>query len=363
MSQVAVLGAGAGGLASTVHLACQGHDVRLWNRSWGALEPIIAHGGVGADGIFGQLHVEPRTVTDDLDTALAGAEAVVVSLPALAHEAVFDALVTRSVRVPIVLSPGGSGGALHFRARCLAAGAPIPPVAELSTLTHVARASSGTVHVSGAALHVWGGCLPGGEDAVAQASEFFSCVVRADDVIQSSLTNVNLVLHPPGAVLGAAWVEATHGAFTFYVEGMTPAVGRVMAALDGERRVVGRAFGHALPSLVGEMARIGTVPSGSDEGDLLGAISAGEANATITAPDSTGHRYYREDIPFGLMTLVTLGRIVGEELPTANALAELGRLIIGEGPFAAGRNAERLGLAGVDRLGLAELLGIGAPPR
>ena len=71
-----------------------------------------------------------------------------------------------------------------------------------------------------------------------------------------------MVLHCPGAVLGAAWVEAKRGDFTFYVEGMTAGVARVMAKLDAERQAVAAAFGHALHSLVEEMQAIGTVPPG-----------------------------------------------------------------------------------------------------
>jgi len=363
MSQVAVLGAGAGGLASTVHLACAGHDVRLWNRSRTVLEPIMATGRVDGSGIVGQVTVKPRIVTDDLDEVLAGADVVVVALPALAHESLFDAIVGRRVQVPIVLNPGGSGGVLHLRARCLVAEASLPPVVELSTLTHVARAAHGTVHISGAAVSVWGGCLPGGEEALEWGIQLFPCVTPAVDVIQSSLTNVNLVLHPPGAVLAAAWVEATHGAFTFYVEGMTPAVARVAEALDEERRVVGHAYGHILAPLAAEMAMIGTVPSESANKDLLSAIRASEANSDISAPDSTRHRYYSEDIPFGLMSLVTLGQIAGCDLPTARALLALGRLIVGDDLFEKGRTADRLGLTGLDRSGVIEMVGHGVSLR
>ena len=43
-------------------------------------------------------------------------------------------------------------------------------------------------------------------------------------MIACDLCNINMVVHPPGAILGAAWVEATGGDFTFYVQGMTPGV-------------------------------------------------------------------------------------------------------------------------------------------
>ena len=66
----------------------------------------------------------------------------------------------------------------------------------------------------------------------------------ARDVLACDLANVNMVLHAPGALLGAAWVEATRGDFTFYVQGMTPASRAYAVALDEERRAVARAFGH-----------------------------------------------------------------------------------------------------------------------
>lgn len=110
---------------------------------------------------------------------------------------------------------------------------------------------------------------------------------RVPDVLNSSLANLNMVLHAPGTILGAAWIEATRGDFTFYVQGMTPGVVRVMQALDAERLAVARAFGHELPALGAEMQRYGTVEASvTDTTDLVSAISGGKANQRIKAPDS-----------------------------------------------------------------------------
>ncbi len=357
MSQVAVLGAGAGGLASVVHLAVEGHDVRLWNRSRRTLEPILSSGCLTASGVLGEVRIEPQVVTEDLDTALAGAEVAVVSLPALAHEALFDQLALREVQLPLVLNPGGSCGALHLRARYLAARQKLPPVVEFSTLSHVARASLGAVQISGIARSLRAGCLPGAEVALEWGCQLFKSARPAADVIESSLSNVNLILHPPGAVLAAAWVEAEHGKFRFYVDAMTSAVGRVMEALDAERLEVGAAYGHELLSLVEEMVQVGTISEQATKLDMVSAVRSSEANRAILAPDSTSHRYYREDLPFALLALVSLGDIAGCELPTARALLALGQLIVGEDLLCLGRSPKRLGLEGIDYRGLCELVG------
>src|SRR5439155_16816227 len=129
------------------------------------------------------------------------------------------------------------------------------------------------------------------------------------DVLACDLANVNMVLHTPGGVLAAAWVEATGGEFTFYVQGMTPAVARVMGALDDERRAVARVYGHDLPALVAEMRAIGTAAASARDDDLVATIASGEANRQIKAPDSLAHRYYREDFGHGLLPFTALRAI------------------------------------------------------
>jgi len=159
-------------------------------------------------------------------------------------------------------------------------------------------------------------------------------------------------------VLGAAWVEATRGDFTFYVQGMTGGVARVMRALDDERRTVARAFGHELPSLIEEMQAIGTVePSVRDFDDFVTAISAGEANRKIKAPDSLQHRYYREDFGHGLLPFTAFAAIAGVEVPVAASLLRIVQTLLGVDLAAEGRTAERMGIAGLDRNALLKLVG------
>lgn len=354
MTTVAVLGAGAGGSAATVDLVQAGHHVRLWNRR----EATIAgfrDGGISHDGVLGEGRVSADVVTTDLPTALEGADVAVICLPAVAHGALAADLAAAGTRTPLVLNPGHTGGALHVAEVFRCHGARRPPIAELSTLTYVARRhGKASVTVSGKAARVYAACLPGGAQALDAALALFPAAQPVADVLATGLANINLVLHPPGAVLAAAWVEATAGDFTFYVEAMTPGVARTIARLDSERRAVAEAFGHQLPGLLEEMAAIGTVDADiARSGDIAAAVRSGEANARITAPDSFAHRYYREDFAYGLMPLIELGRTVDASLPVAEALLELGTTLVGEDLRGSGLDAEQLGIAGLDR---AEIL-------
>ena len=354
--RVAVLGAGAGGAAAAVELMLRGNAVRLWNRSPATLESF--HGSVRYEGLLGSGEVRPEAISTELGEVLDGTDAVLVCLPALAHEAVAEALAAAGVSVPIVLNPGHTGGALHFRRVFGDATVTLPPLAEFSTLTYVARKySPGTVTISGVAGRVRAAALPGGDEALSLARELFPAAAAERDVLAPDLANVNLVLHPPGAILGAAWVEATRGDYLFYRDGVTPGVARVIAALDAERLEVARRLGHELEPLHREMAAIGTADrDAAERDDLAGAIRGGAANAQIRAPSSLGHRYYMEDFGYGLVPLLALARIARVGAPVGAALLALAATLLERDFETEGLNAARLGIDGLDRAGLLDLV-------
>ena len=139
MSTLAVLGAGNGGCAAVAELALAGHEVRLWNRSEAALAPLRAAGGVRYEGALGSGLARIAVLTTNLPEALAGAEAALVCLPAVAHAHLAAELARARALLPVVLNPGHTCGALHLERALRSAGAVPPPIAELSTLTYVAR--------------------------------------------------------------------------------------------------------------------------------------------------------------------------------------------------------------------------------
>ena len=350
--RVAVIGAGAGGAAAAVELTLAGHQVRLWNRSPDTLAPFMERGGVDYEGVLGEGFVRPERITPNLVEAMRDADAALVCLPTISHAPVARALAQAGLHhVPVVLNPGHTGGALEFTTAFRAAsGGSVPAVAEFHTLSYIARKyRPGSVTISGKARFLRLAALPGGEAAVNAAQTLYPVSERVPDVLNSSLANLNMVLHAPGTILGAAWIEATRGDFTFYVQGMTPGVVRVMQALDAERLAVARAFGHELPALGAEMQRYGTVEASvTDTTDLVSAISGGKANQRIKAPDSLSHRYYLEDFGHGLLPFIELATIAGVPVPTASSLLQLGITLTGTNYRECGRTAEAMGIAGMN---------------
>lgn len=350
--KIAILGAGAGGASAAVELTRNGHEVRLWNRSPATLQAFIAASGIHHEGVLGAGFTPLDVITTQLDRAAAGADVLLVCLPTSAHATLAQCLVdSRIVEIPTILNPGHTGGALEFSQVFRKHGLAPPPVAEFSTLTYVARMQQpGLVVTTGRAKAVRAAALPGGRRALELALSVYDCARRVDSVLVSSLSNVNMVLHPPGAVLGAAWVEATGGNFTFYVEGLTDGVARVMQTLDSERRAVGRNLGIELPPLFDEMQAIGTIEQTvRAEDGLAAAIRAGAANRLIKAPAGFAHRYYQEDLWYGLAPFLVFAGIAGVEAACARSLMHLGMLAAGHHAPVGRRTAVEMGITGFDK--------------
>jgi opine dehydrogenase len=345
-------------MAATVDLTLRGFNVIWWRRTVPAAPPgrfRLAYRGVFGDGVM------PVTCTDNLLWAIQGADGVLVCLPSTAHRHIARLLAQAGGATPVVLAPGHLGGALEVAKVLGDSGrGTVPPLAECSTLPYTVRAfpvpagkdeSGGGAHwgvnITGAASRILAGCLRGGEEALDLADQLYPGVIRQPDVLAVGLAEVNMVLHPPGAIMGAAWVEATGGDFRFYVDGMTAGVASVMARLDEERLAVASAFGYRLWSLMEEMSAIGTVEPGADLDDIQRAISTGAANARIMAPDSLGHRYYTEDFGYGLLPLVELAKVAGVQTPVASALLTMASAAGLEQAIAGGRTLRRLGLDGL----------------
>jgi opine dehydrogenase len=360
MTTIAVLGAGAGGAAATTELIQNGFDVRLWNRSVETLQPFIENNGIKYEGVLGEGTVVPDLISNNLEEVLEAADGILICMPTLAHGRLAGALAALGQSsLPVVLNPGHTGGAMEFHQTYAAQSVSPPPIAEFSTLTYVARKNSPEkVTITGVAKRVRVAGMAGDIIATDLAMRLYPIAAKCADVIATSLSNVNLVLHPPGCILAAAWVEATSGEFTFYVDGMTDGVGRVMQQLDNERRIVASAYGHELPALDDEMLAIGTIDQDSADLRLPERIRQGRANRSIKAPNSLQHRYYVEDFWYGLMPFMALADVANVPVPTARSLMTLAAALKSESESESlrGRTAQRMGVQGLGKKEIIDLV-------
>jgi len=344
---IAVIGGGNGARAFAGHLALKGATVRLASRFPDELAGIAEAGGVTVEGAitgFGRVEV----VGADFERALQDAALILVVVPAFAHREIARALAPYLVdEQTVVLNPGRTGGALEFahvlresgcRARVY--------LAETQTLLYACRAVGvSAVSIKGIKKEVALAAFPAVDTpaVLAALKPHFTEFKPAPTVLETSLMNIGAVFHPATVLLNAGRVEAGED-FEFYRHGMTPGVAAVLEQIDAERVAVARKLNAHVLTAKEWLAAV----YGAKGNNLREALLNNPAYHGIKAPTSLHVRYLLEDLPTGLVPLVSLGEVAGEPTPTCRAVVDLGNAALGENFWRTGRTAANLGLAGLD---------------
>ncbi|MDR7574076.1 MAG: NAD/NADP octopine/nopaline dehydrogenase family protein [Armatimonadota bacterium] len=251
----------------------------------------------------------------------------------------------------IFLNPGQCGGALHLRQVLRACGAAPPRViGETNTLTYGCRVV-GPARAWAYVLvrRVFFATLPAREiGAFLEALRpLYPSLVPAPHVLYTSLHYLNGILHPPGMVCNAGWIEHTGGGFRYYLDGTTPAVARVIERVDGERLAILDQLGVPGVPFIDAFYEAGyTTTAARDSRSVHRAFQESEPNKPRPAPASLQHRYMDEDVPYGLVPMAALARLAGVATPTIDALITLASVLMGTDYWREGRTASRMGLAG-----------------
>ncbi|MBI2874291.1 MAG: NAD/NADP octopine/nopaline dehydrogenase family protein [Firmicutes bacterium] len=356
--KIAILGAGNGGLAAAGHGCLAGCEVRLFNRSPRRLEPLLHRGGFEIDGVLGKGFVQPAVITGDVGEAVSGAELIMVAVPASGH-AYYAGLLGEHLTdgQSVLLNPGSTGGALHFSAALRKMGVTGDvKIVETSTLTYICRLTKpDQVSIYSIGRRIPAASFPGKHTASAVASWGFLYpgLAAARNVLETSLNNINAVIHPPGVILNAGRIAVTGGDFYYYYEGFPPDLARVVEVLDEERLALGRALGLSLPAFVALFHQVGSTSDAAlTGGTVAGAMLESAPNRWIKAPGDFQHRYLSEDIPYGLVPMAELAGLAGVSTPVVDGLIALASALSARNYRAEGLTLERMGL---DGLSLAEI--------
>jgi len=355
---IAILGCGAGGMAMAADLTLAGHRVHLYELPEFAsnVEAIQAQGGIELRGASRTGRVMPARVTTDAAAALADAELVLVSVPVFGHQRLVEAVAPHLRDGQVVVFNTGYWAALRFRSALTQHGRRQVVLAESTLLVYAVRkVGPAAVHIDGVKQDFPVAALP-----ATATGRLLDLVRRAypqaramRSVLEVSLENLNPLFHPAITLLNAGELERTRADFGFYHDGCTPAVGRVIDALDAERRALGSALG--LPDLVpvaGWLQRY----YGATGSTAYEAIHSCPAYADFRWPAATAIRYVHEDVPYAFVPFVSIARQLGIAAPVTRGLVDLCGTAFGRDYWAEGPGAAQLGLAGLDAAGIRRLV-------
>lgn len=365
IKNIAILGAGNGGCAAAADLTLRGFQVRLFSRSesttvklgkLGAIELI--EGGVSKKAA-------PYFLSPHLPPVLQGVDLIVVTTPALGHEYLakgIAAYLTDGQR--ILLNPGHTGGALHFANALRQAGCKARvQLCETVTLTYICRMPQfGRVEIYRRTTNLRCAAFPGKHTAslVPEIQVVFPNVVPAANVMETGFANINAIMHPAGILGNAGWIEKSGGDFLYYREGVTPAIGAWIDAVDRERLDIVRRLGLQPLRFVDIFHQAGlTTADARDTGSAYEAIHNSEPNFTIKAPPSLDHRYIREDVGYGLVPMAAVGKLLGVQTPVMDSLITLASTALAVDFRLEGLTLAKMGLEGVSTDQFAAILAEG----
>jgi opine dehydrogenase len=291
-----------------------------------------------------------------------GVDLIVVAAPSVAHEYLAENLAKHLADGQrILLNPGHTGGTLHFMnlLRLLGCRADVH-LCETVTLTYICRMPEpGKVEVYRRTTNLRCAAFPGKHTTslVNDIQAVFPNIVAAENVLETGFSNINAIMHPAGMLGNTGWIEKTGGDFLWYREGVTPAIGAWVDAVDGERMAIVKSLGLKPLRFVDIFYQAGlTTAEARDSGSAYRAIHESGPNMTIKSPPSLDHRYIREDIGYGLVPMAEIGKLLGTETPVMDALITLASSALGVNFRTAGLTLERMGLARVKAENLSKFL-------
>ncbi|MBO4838493.1 MAG: NAD/NADP octopine/nopaline dehydrogenase family protein [Lachnospiraceae bacterium] len=347
---IAVIGAGNGGAAIAAYLASQGASVHLCDLFPQYIEGIRKNGGIELC-LNGTEEFRPLAmVTADACEAIRGTALIMVVTPSFTHrmiaEKIAGALEDGQV---VVLNPGRTCGALDFLNGLRENGCTADVViAETQTLIYSCRRiGESRVEIYGVKKEVDIAAFPADrtDEVLALLHPYYPQFKPVSSCLVTSLSNIGALFHPTPVLLNIGRIETDKNGFLHYIEGISPAVARLIHRIDLERMAVAKAYGADILSAEEWLKK----SYDTYGGDLYELLQHNEAYQEIKGAHSIDVRYVTEDVPMSLVPISELGHIAGVDVQNIDAVILLLSSIYDRDFRAEGRNAARLGVRGLSR--------------
>lgn len=169
----------------------------------------------------------------------------------------------------------------------------------------------------------------------------------ASTLVTTSLSNTNHMIHPGIVLLNAARIDRGE-AFTFYREGLSPAVGDFLEALDQERLEVATALEAEALSLREWLLRF-YGKHGMQGETLLECLQSFPSYGKTPSPPSLDYRYLTDDVPYGVAQYLRLSSVLGTSSQHLRTVVDLATLFLGKAAMQADEESARLFRAHLDQ--------------
>lgn len=306
--RVGIVGAGSIACGTAALLERDGHEPRLWSPSGERTRELAAGAALVASGaVEGEFH---PAIAASASEVVAGADVVLVALPAYGHRAVFDAIAPHlGAGQTVIISSHASFGALYLSKLLAARGVAVPIIAWGTTIVTGRQTGPAAVTVNTVRSKVDIAAVPATGSAAGLAicqRLFGDRFVDRGRLMAIALSNLNPQNHM-GIALGNM-TRMERGEAWSQGQNVTPNVGRLLEALDSERLEIAAALDLDVRTIFQHFHLSFHVPIASISEMNQEMHAAGNGG---TGPATADSRYVTEDVPFGLVATARIGRLAG----------------------------------------------------
>jgi opine dehydrogenase len=357
--KIAVLGGGSGAHTLAADLALKGFEVNMCEAPEfkSGFSTTLDQQAICLIDAWGEERtVKLSMVTTDFESAIRGVDYIMMAIPAIGHKHFFTSIIPYLEDGQTVVVWTGNYSALLLANMLRQRGIKKDiTLAEGHTLPWGCRLEApARVRIFVTATRLLLSAFPAKNTGrVINDLQPIYPVVPGENVLATSLNNLNPIVHPVGAVLNAGWIDTLGQDFHFYKHGTTLSIARAIKAVYEEVAGVGEAIGIKLLEYPEESFWLtSTIMSVYFETPF----DKEDTVANMAEPSSMKSRFITEDVPYGLVPPAQLARKFNVDIPIIDATIRLASVINQTDYYKEGRSLEELGIADLSQSELAEVL-------
>lgn len=345
--QIAVIGAGSGGISFAIHLAMKGKEVIIYDNDKSKIEKLKKKHVIKVSGLY-NLEMDSLKFTENIEEAISKAKLILVSITTnniknLANE-ISPFISSNQI---IIFNPGHTFGAIEFVYNLKRNGVKnLPIVAETQDLIFACRLDNNyNLKINGIkkSMDIATYNPKDIKKVLSILSKYFRVFNPVENTWITSLNNISSMIHPIPTLLNISRIEDLK-TFRYYREGITQTISDIIELADKERLAIGKALDIDLTSTLNWMK----ASYDTDGETIYECIENNKTYDEILGPNNIEHRFIFEDIMSGLVPMASMGAKLNIETPTLNTFIDLGNLVNKRNYREEGRTLKKISLDNIE---------------
>ena len=318
LGKIGILGLGRTAQSMAAYLMKKGCEVILWGRNKDALEDIKLKGIKIFGCIDGQFF--PNTEAD-LSLLCNMSDYLFVMTTSEGHKKIAESLKGKlKINQRIIIFNGNWGTYEFYNILGEELYEKHIIIGETGGMIFISDFDKGMCHVKSIKNNMSFATFPKGycEEVIEDLGDILPQLVPEENVVVTSINNSNPIIHVPLVLFNYTRIENGED-FGFYSDGATSSTIGYIEAIDNERKQIAESLGVKFQSCLSIINSFWT-----DKKDTLyDAITQNSTYLSVRGPKTLKHRYLSEDLPYGIVPLISLGKVIGIEAKYMKSMVEI----------------------------------------